>query len=110
MEKARRCYDREFKISEVTELESGKPLAQIAREQGIHPSLLFDGAMNSPRIPKERTALIATGASTKPGSTSLRGCEGRLLPRTSFKKKSLRIQRIHRLLYFAWADLGSTGK
>ena len=40
MKKTRRRYDREFKISVVAELESGKPLAQIAREYGIHPSLL----------------------------------------------------------------------
>jgi transposase len=39
MKKTRRRYDREFKISVVAELEGGKPLAQIAREQGIHPSL-----------------------------------------------------------------------
>ncbi len=39
MAKMRRRYDREFKISVVAELESGKPLAQIAREHGIHPSL-----------------------------------------------------------------------
>jgi len=39
MTKTRRRYDREFKISVVAELESGKPLAQIAREQGVHPSL-----------------------------------------------------------------------
>lgn len=39
MKKTRRRYDREFKISVVAELESGKPLAQIARENGIHPSL-----------------------------------------------------------------------
>jgi transposase len=32
-------YNREFKISVVAELEGGKPLVQIAREQGIHPSL-----------------------------------------------------------------------
>ena len=41
MKKTRRRYDREFKISIVAELESGKPLAQIARENGIHPSLPF---------------------------------------------------------------------
>lgn len=29
MEKTRRRYDREFKISMVSELESGKPVAQI---------------------------------------------------------------------------------
>ncbi|GAB6264966.1 MAG: transposase [Methanothrix sp.] len=39
MKKTRRRYDREFKISVVAELESGKPLTQIAREYGIHPSL-----------------------------------------------------------------------
>jgi len=39
MKKTRRRYDREFKISVVAELESGKPPAQIAREHGIHPSL-----------------------------------------------------------------------
>jgi len=39
MKKTRRRYDRDFKISVVAELESGKPLAQIAREYGIHPSL-----------------------------------------------------------------------
>jgi transposase len=31
MKKKRRRYDREFKISVVAELESGKPVAQIAR-------------------------------------------------------------------------------
>ena len=39
MKKIRRRYDRDFKISVLTELEAGKPLAQVAREYGIHPSL-----------------------------------------------------------------------
>jgi len=39
MKKMRRRYDRDFKISVVAELEGGKPPAQIAREQAIHPSL-----------------------------------------------------------------------
>jgi transposase len=39
MKNTRRRYDRELKISVIAELESGKPLAQIAREHGIHPSL-----------------------------------------------------------------------
>jgi hypothetical protein len=33
----RQRYDRAFKISVVAELESGKPLAQIARERSSHP-------------------------------------------------------------------------
>jgi transposase len=39
MKNTRRHYDREFKILVVAELEGGKPVAQIAREHGIHPSL-----------------------------------------------------------------------
>ena len=39
MTKTRRKYDREFKLSVIAELDSGKPLVQIARERGIHPSL-----------------------------------------------------------------------
>jgi transposase len=39
MKKTRRRYNREFKISVISELEGGKTVAQIAREYGIHPSL-----------------------------------------------------------------------
>ena len=39
MKKTRRRYDRDFKISVIAELESGKTSAQIAREHGIHPGL-----------------------------------------------------------------------
>ena len=39
MKRTRQLYDRAFKISVVAELESGKPISQIAREHGIHPSL-----------------------------------------------------------------------
>jgi transposase-like protein len=39
MKKTRRCYDSIFKISVVSEIEASKPLAQIAPEHGIHPSL-----------------------------------------------------------------------
>ena len=39
MKKTRRRYDRDFKISILAELDAGKPLAQVAREYGIHPSL-----------------------------------------------------------------------
>jgi transposase len=46
MAKMRRRYDRDFKISIIAELEAGKPLAQIAREYSIHPSLLVDGKRN----------------------------------------------------------------
>jgi len=40
MNKTRRRFTREFKISILTELETGKPLAQVARENEVHPTLV----------------------------------------------------------------------
>lgn len=59
MKKTRRRYDRDFKISVLAELEAGKPLAQIAREYGIHPSLpcrwKAELAENPEKIPAENS-------------------------------------------------------
>ena len=38
--KRRRTYTRDFKISVIREVESGKTLAQVSRENEIHPSLV----------------------------------------------------------------------
>ena len=38
--KTRRRYTRDFKIAVVREIETGKSLAQVSRENGIHPSLI----------------------------------------------------------------------
>jgi transposase len=40
MKKGRRNYTRDFKISVIREIEMGKSLAQVSRENGIHPSLV----------------------------------------------------------------------
>jgi transposase len=38
--KTRRHYTREFKIAVVRDIETGKSLAQVSRENGIHPTLI----------------------------------------------------------------------
>jgi len=38
--KRRRQYTRDFKIGVIREVESGKTLAQVSRENGISPSLI----------------------------------------------------------------------
>ena len=53
MKKIRRRYDRDFKISVLSELESGKPLAQVAREYGIHPSLPCRGKVELAENPEK---------------------------------------------------------
>jgi transposase len=40
MVKSRRVFTREFKLAAVKELESGKPLAYVARQLEVHPNVL----------------------------------------------------------------------
>jgi transposase len=40
MVKSRRVFTREFKLAAVKELESGKPLAYVARRLEVHPNTL----------------------------------------------------------------------
>jgi len=37
---SRKRYTREFKLSLIRELESGKKLGQISRENNIHPNMI----------------------------------------------------------------------
>lgn len=41
MVKTRRVFTREFKLAAVKELESGKPLAYVARQLEVHPNVLY---------------------------------------------------------------------
>ncbi|RLI80963.1 hypothetical protein DRP07_08295 [Archaeoglobales archaeon] len=41
MSKKRKKYTREFKISVITELDSGKTIAQVSREYNLHPSMVI---------------------------------------------------------------------
>ena len=56
MKRTRRRYDRAFKISVISDRENGKPLAQMAREHGIHPGLPSRGEVSWLRILKKRSA------------------------------------------------------
>jgi transposase len=40
MNRTRRQFTREFKISVLTELDTGKTLAQVSRENEVHPTLV----------------------------------------------------------------------
>jgi len=44
--KRRGQYTRDFKIGVIREVESGKTLAQVSRENGINPSLIVSGGNN----------------------------------------------------------------
>jgi transposase len=40
MTKARINYTKEFKLAILSQVESGIPIAQVARENGLHPALV----------------------------------------------------------------------
>ena len=40
MSKTRNFYSREFKLAILSQIESGVPIAQVARENGLHPTLV----------------------------------------------------------------------
>ena len=41
MAKHRPTYTKEFKLAILAQVNSGLPVAQVARENGIHPQLVF---------------------------------------------------------------------
>ena len=41
MTKARAYYTKEFKMAILSQVESGIPVAQVARENGLHSALVF---------------------------------------------------------------------
>jgi hypothetical protein len=84
MKKTRQRYDRAFKISVVAELESGKPLAQIACEQASIQACPLGGEKSWPRIPKKHLAVMQTSTRTRQGLQNLRSCSAKLMPRSSF--------------------------
>ena len=84
MKKTRRRYDRAFKISVVAELESGKPLAQIAREHSIHPALPSRWREELAENPEKAFSGNGNSTRTRQGLQNLRGCSARLMPRSSF--------------------------
>ena len=74
MKKTRQRYDLKFKISVVTSLSPKNPWLRSPAKIAFVPALPLGGETSWPRIPKEHLAAIATVASTRPRSPSLRGC------------------------------------
>lgn len=81
MKKTRRHYDRALKISVVAELESGKPLSQIACEHSIHSALM---ERRAGRESERALMVMEIIIRTKQGLQNLRDCSARLMSRFGF--------------------------
>jgi len=87
--KRRRQYTRDFKIGVVREVESGKPLAQVSRENGISPSLVVKWRKQYFEDPEN--AFKGNGKTYKENTriAELERIVGQLYTENAFLKKAL---------------------
>ena len=88
--KTRRQYTRDFKIAVVREIEAGKSLAQVSRENGIHLSLMVKWKKEYLENPEN--AFSGNGRVYKEQAriAELERLVGRLYAENEFFKKALR--------------------
>lgn len=87
--KTRRKYTREFKISIIRELESGKNLAQLSRENNLHPTMISRWRLEYQKDPD--TAFSGNGNIYKEAARNheLERLVGKLYAENEFLKKAL---------------------
>ncbi len=88
---ARRRHTREFKISIIRELESGKNLTQLSRENNIHPTMISRWRLEYRRNPE--SAFSGNGNTYKESAKNheLERLVGKLYAENEFLKKALSI-------------------
>lgn len=87
----RKSYTREFKISLVRELENGKKLGQLSRENNIHPNMISKWKLEYDKDPD--SAFKGNGNTYKEAARQeeLERLVGKLYAETEFLKKALNI-------------------
>ena len=90
MTKARINYTKEFKLAILSQVESGIPVAQVARENGLHSALVFRWKKEFMKNPE--TAFAGSGHPYKDQAhvAELERTIGRLYAETEFLKKTLK--------------------
>jgi transposase len=89
MGKTRRRHTREFKISLIRELESGKNLAHLSRENNIHPNMISRWRLEYQKNPE--FAFSGNGNTYKEAAKNqeLERLVGKLYAENEFLKKAL---------------------
>jgi len=90
MSQRRRNYTKEFKLSTVAQVEAGdKPLAQIARENGLHPGLITRWREDYQEDPENAFSGKGNTQRDKARIAELERLVGQLHAENDFLKKSL---------------------
>ena len=87
--KRRRTYMRDFKISVIREVESGKTLAQVSRENEIHPSLVVKWKKEYFRDPENAFRDNGRAYKEQARMAELERMVGQLYAENEFLKKAL---------------------
>jgi transposase len=87
--KTRRQYTRDFKIRVVREIESEKLLAQVSRENGIHPSLVVKWKQEYLANPENAFSGNGRVYKEQARMAELERLVGRLYAENEFLKKAL---------------------
>ena len=90
MTKTRRKFTRDFKISIISELDSGKKLAELSRENEIHPSLICNWKREFSKDPKNAFGGNGNTYKTEAKIADLERLVGQLYAENKFLKKALK--------------------
>ena len=95
--KRRRKYTREFKISVITELDSGKTIAQVSREYNLHPSMITRWKKEYNRDPESAFRGNGISKSKESRIAELERLVGQLYAENAFLKNALeRLRKMER--------------
>lgn len=110
MTKHKPTYSKEYKMAILAQVNCGIPVAQVARENGLHPALVFrwkseyindpEKAFSGPGNPYKEQARIA----------ELERMVGRLYSENEFLKKTLESMKVHVDEHKRKLELGSGTK
>jgi transposase len=85
----RKSYTREFKLSLIRELESGKKLGQISRENNIHPNMISRWKLEYEKNPESAFSGNGNTYKDEARKDELERLVGKLYAETEFLKKAL---------------------
>jgi transposase len=89
MSKKRKQYSREFKIQVIREIESGTPVAQVARQNEIHESLIHKWKKQYSADPQNAFSGPGRASTNEAKIAELERSIGKLYLENEFLKKTL---------------------
>jgi len=94
MTKRRTAYTREFKLAILAQVEAGIPIAQVARENGLHPQLVFRWKVQYKENPEKAFSGSGNPYKDQARIAELEWTVGRLYSENEFLKKTLETMKI----------------